>query len=283
MFEYTLKFQKTEAHANADALSRLPLLVTSPLKTGPTELVLLTQHLQDSPVSAEQIREQTAKDPILAPVVQFLKQGWPMFMEKSSLLMPFFHRSSELSLFDGCILWGSRVVIPSAHREAILAELHKRYQGMVRMKALARSYVWWPGITGDIETAVHLQLCTECHSLLQPPHHYICGNGQNYPGQDCIWTMQVLHVQGKMYLVRMNAYSKWIEAFYTPTATSAAVIEELRPLFTKFGIPKTMVTNNGTFRWCEIQELSSFKQYQAYHICIVAKFSKILTWTYCLT
>ena len=69
MFEYTLKFRKTEAHANADALSRLPLPVTSPLKTGPTELVLLTQHLQGSPVSAEQIREQTVKDPILAPVV----------------------------------------------------------------------------------------------------------------------------------------------------------------------------------------------------------------------
>ena len=107
MFEYTLKFRKTEAHANADALSRLPLPVTSPLKTGPTELVLLTQHLQDSPVSAEQIREQTAKDPILAPVVQFLKQGWPMSMEKSSPLMPFFQKRSELSLFDGCILWGS--------------------------------------------------------------------------------------------------------------------------------------------------------------------------------
>ena len=57
--------EKMLSCANADALSRLPLPVTSPLKTGPTELVLLTQHLQDSPVSAEQIREQTAKDPIL--------------------------------------------------------------------------------------------------------------------------------------------------------------------------------------------------------------------------
>ena len=53
-------------------------------------------------------------------------------------------------------------------------------------------------------------------------------------------------VQGKMYLVLINAYSKWIEAFYTTTATSAAVIEELRPLFAKFGIPETVVTDNST-------------------------------------
>ena len=53
-------------------------------------------------------------------------------------------------------------------------------------------------------------------------------------------------VQGKMYLVLIDAHSKWIEAFCTPTATSAAVIEELRPLFAKFGIPETVVTDNGT-------------------------------------
>ena len=128
---------------------------------------MLTQHLQDSPVSAEQIQEQTAKDPILAPVVHFLKQGWPMSMDNSSPLMPFFQKSSELSRFDCCILWGSRVVIPSAHREAILAELHEGHPGMVRMKALARFYVWWPGITGDIETAVHL--CTECQMSQSTP------------------------------------------------------------------------------------------------------------------
>ena len=47
-------------------------------------------------------------------------------------------------------------------------------------------------------------------------------------------------------IVLINAHSKWIEAFCTPTATSAAVIEELGPLFTKFGIPETVVTDNGT-------------------------------------
>ena len=113
MFEYSLKFRKTDAHANADALSRLSRPVEAPPPVEPPELVLLSEHLLDSPVSAEQIREQTGKDPTLAPVVQFLKQGWPTTMDKISPLIPFLKRKEELSLFEGCILLGVRVVVPS--------------------------------------------------------------------------------------------------------------------------------------------------------------------------
>ena len=74
--EYTLTFRNTEAHANADALSRLPLPVT-PVKTDlEPELVLLTEHLAESPVSAEDICMWTHKDQKLARVLQYLQQGW---------------------------------------------------------------------------------------------------------------------------------------------------------------------------------------------------------------
>ena len=45
MFEYTLKFRGTKEHANADALSRLPLPVEPASVKTPPELVLLTDHL----------------------------------------------------------------------------------------------------------------------------------------------------------------------------------------------------------------------------------------------
>ena len=44
----------------------------------------------------------------------------------------------------------------------------------------------------------------------------------------------------------VDAHSKWIEAICTPNATSTAVIEELRTIFAQFGIPETVVTDNGT-------------------------------------
>ena len=245
MFEYVLKFRCTTAHTNADALSRLPLPVEPAITTILPELVLLAEHLSESPVSAGEIRAETLKDVLLAPALQFLKQGWPITLDAKSPLVPLFSRKSELSLYEGCILWGTRVVIPTSCREAILAELHEGHPGMARMKALARMYVWWPGITSDMETTV-LQ-CTQCQAHQSTP--------APAPLHPWSWPTRPstrLHldfagpVNGRMFLVLIDAHSKWIEAFNTASATSTAVIEELRSLFTKFGLPETIVTDNGT-------------------------------------
>ena len=49
-----------------------------------------------------------------------------------------------------------------------------------------------------------------------------------------------------MILVLIDAHLKWIEAVCTPNATSAAVIDELRTLCAQFGLPETIVSDNGT-------------------------------------
>ena len=77
-----------------------------------------------------------------------------------SSLSPYSTHSTELSVLDGCILWGSRVVVPPQGQQAVLQELHSAHPGMMRMKALARMYVWWPGLENDIEETI--RLCDEC-------------------------------------------------------------------------------------------------------------------------
>ena len=38
--------------------------------------------------------------------------------------------------------------------------LHETHPGIVRMKALARSYMWWPGINKDLNEVAHE--CEKC-------------------------------------------------------------------------------------------------------------------------
>ena len=76
-YEYTLAFRNTTAHANADALSRLPLSEEPVSVTPEQELVLLMEHLADSPVTASDIWRWTKRDKKLSRVFQFVQQGWP--------------------------------------------------------------------------------------------------------------------------------------------------------------------------------------------------------------
>ncbi len=142
-------------------------------------------------------------------------------------------------------MWGTRVVVPPPGRDAVLQELHEGHPGITRMKSLARMYVWWPVITADIEKSVRLcQECLQVQSLppLAPLHPW------KWPTRP--WAR--LHLdfagpfQGKNILVAIDAHSKWIEAICTPSIASSCVIEELRSLFAKFGLPEMVVTDNGT-------------------------------------
>ena len=48
-----------------------------------------------------------------------------------------------------------------------------------------------------------------------------------------------------MFLVIIDAHSKWMEVMPMKTATAFTTIEELRWVFAKFGIPEFIVSDNG--------------------------------------
>ena len=105
---------------------------------------------------------------MLAKVKSYLLQGWPSVVDSEDL-QTYSKRRTELSLQDGCIFWGARVVVPPPGRSQIVEEIHEAHPGVSRMKSLARSYVWWPKIDLDLENKV--KSCTQCqlNQHLSPP------------------------------------------------------------------------------------------------------------------
>ena len=66
-------------------------------------------------------------------------KGWAD--DENMAIQTWYQRRNELTIEDGCLLWGIRVIIPGSLRERVLQELHEGHPGIVPMKSLARLHV----------------------------------------------------------------------------------------------------------------------------------------------
>ena len=161
-----IRYRSTDQHSNADAMSRLPLPDVLSETAQPAETILAIENIDKSPVSSSHIKTWTNHNLLLSWVLYHLQEGCPRSCSDPELL-PFFKKRCELSLLDGCLLWGGRIVVPKPGRELLLQELHCGHPGMFRMKTLAQMFLWWPGLDSDIENIV--QCCTNCHLQCPSP------------------------------------------------------------------------------------------------------------------
>jgi hypothetical protein len=240
-YHYTLIHRKGTS-MEADALSRLPLPEV-PVKTSePTETVFLLESVNEL-LSVQVLQQLTERDPTLSRVRNYVLYGWPASVNDPAL-QPYFMKRLELSVLNGCVLWGARLVIPTRAQAQVLQLLHDGHSGMVKMKSVARSHVWWPNINAELEEVVNGCLrCLEQRALpaLAPLHPW------SYP--DKPWSRSHVdhaELEGKLILITVDASTKWIDATVVPSTSSAATIDRLRELFATFGLPSTVVSDNAT-------------------------------------
>ena len=111
--DYTIEYRSTEKHSNADCLSRLPLADTVKEMIDIDDLYY-TEILDYAPISATSIRKETARDTILSQISRYINESsWPENANTNNDgLNSFLTRKHELSMQQGSIMWGNRVVIP---------------------------------------------------------------------------------------------------------------------------------------------------------------------------
>ena len=110
-YRYSIQYCEGEDNVTADAMSRLPIETTPLDPPIPCEVIHLMEYLDASPTTSAQIETWTDHDPVLSKVREWLLSGWPSQESGEDSFKPYERRRYELSVEEGCILWGSRVVI----------------------------------------------------------------------------------------------------------------------------------------------------------------------------
>ena len=241
-YNYTLRYKSGLSNGNADCLSRFPAHNDS--ETSKIENVVFLTEVDQSPITSDEVKYYTERDPVVNRVMNYIQCGWPCENLKDHF-KPFKSRKDELSIEQGCVIWGNRVVIPSYLQHRVLSDLHESHPGISRMKALARSYFWWPDMDKKIEEIVSNCLDCQKHQSMPPSapvHHW--ENTKNP------WVR--VHIDyagpfmGKMFLIIIDSYSKWMDVFPVNNATTSVTIECLRTCFSTHGLPQMCVSDNGT-------------------------------------
>ena len=246
-YNYEVKYQPSEKHGNAYALSRLPLDKAKDSVDDPYDTVYLLeqQQLNHLTIKAMDIQRETSADPVLSKVYNFTVCGWPLSLSLvPNEVKPFYNKRFDLTVFNGGLLLGLTVVIPQKYQQAMLELLHEGHPGMTCMKSLARLHVWWPLIISDIEQTV--QSYTNCAKVAKDPTR-VPLHSWEFPRKP--W--QRLHLdyagsfKSKMWLILIDAYSKWPEIYAMSTTTPQAKIQQLQKIFAIHGLPELLISHHG--------------------------------------
>ena len=75
-------------------------------------------------MTSQKIRQYTRQDSVLSKVLSYTLKGWPSQVPK--VLQPYHTKLAELSVEEGCLLWGRRVIISQRLQEVISQEQKRR-------------------------------------------------------------------------------------------------------------------------------------------------------------
>ena len=173
-YNLTVKYVGANKVLVADTLSRL--IDTKQPKEIPGLDVTIAQVLKIEPTRLEYLQDATKSDNELTDLSKLITEGWPdSLQDVPEHLRPYWSFRDELTIMNGLVLKGNRVVIPRSDRHNTLARLHDSHHQETKLLQRARRSIYWPNMDDDVRAT-----CFECEKcqvhgpkLKRPPERQL--------------------------------------------------------------------------------------------------------------
>ena len=226
----------------ADALSRvtpmdpedniqLPIIAVNMITTH----ILMSVHPQDTvSKKLDRLRKSTAQDNQLTRLSHYINTGFPC--DKKNLptdLQEFLNHREALSIENGLITCGNRIIVPNEMRAKMLQYIHEGHQGKERCLLRARNTVFWPKITYDIQELIERCIICQEHGKSQS----IIGTTQELPPFP--WhtlATDIFYWKRMDFLIVADVFSKYFLVRKLVNSTPAAVCAEIATIVTELGL-----------------------------------------------
>ena len=267
-FPYHFKVRYIPGLTNhvADCLSRLGFQKDT-ISLPKLHINQITSQLKARSNSLHNLQIATKDDDKLAILKCIIQQGWPKTIkEVPSEIQPYWTFCKELTIEDGLVLKGTRIIIPDKKREEILKLILEGYLGLNRCKMRAKETMYWPGMNEQLEQLIlNCQLCLK-YSRSKDKITPNMALGHEIPSVP--WSKvatDIFHFNSKSYLFVVDYTSRFPIVREIKSMSAQYITEHFGLIFSEYGWPDTLISDNGP---CYVAETftSLMKEYAVNHI-----------------
>lgn len=206
---------------------------------------------QVQPERMRRIQLATSLDKTLQALTQVITKGWPDAKSQCEKgVQEFWNFREELSIQNGIIFKGVKIVVPSEMRHEMLTRLHAPHLGIEASLRKAREVIYWPHMVEDINNKVN-----NCDICQEAAPKQKCEPMLTHPTPQRPWeriAVDIFTVNGDDYLIMVDYYSDYWEVDKLSTTSAEAIIKRCKVHFSAHGIPDIMDTDRGTQLDCKV-------------------------------
>ncbi|CAB3998096.1 Retrovirus-related Pol poly from transposon [Paramuricea clavata] len=208
--------------------------------------------------------KHTEADSHLQALVRIVKKGWPGTLAEVSPELRVYHPfRDELTVQNGVIFKGERLIVPEGLRTELKGKLHYNHGGVHATLRRAMEVFYWPGMNKDIEDVIpKCNVCAQYGATNQKEPL------MSSPVPTHTWesiATDLFELRNKDYLVTVDYYSNFIEVDRLYSKKSTEVIQKLKAHMARCGVPERVVSDNGPeYSSSEFQDFAA--QYEFEHV-----------------
>ena len=161
----------------------------------------------------------------------------------SQKLIKYYSYKDELTIHEGIILRGARIVVPKEMRDEMLNKIHIGHQGINSCLRRARELIYWPGMSKEIRNYIDTFGICATNSVKQQNE-----TGIEIERPDVPWVtigMDLFKHNNKNYLVTVDYCSNYIEVDYVRDTLADTIITKCKANFARWGFPLKIISDNG--------------------------------------